>query len=252
MTQYHSHDPRLFQIEPEYGRRTRFAPKGWTTLLGYWREAGKLCQLLDLNRKLRQKSYPWAVNINIHHVLEAAAVGRLWSQVCRGLRSHDVASLWVREPSRTGHVNYHSLLTSDHTADELHRAVHASVPSGIEYHHHVKPVRYQWRYPRYITKAKVSGYVGGKYTTDKYASKRLLFTKEFGLNKYGHIGSFWVRTKGDLWRTIIAREQRVAEGLDATGVRQAVERWYTYFGGDVPRWQIERSFGYHRTTLQPP
>lgn len=192
------------------------------------------------------------MNINFHHVLSAEDVSRLWSQVCRGLRAHGVAALWVREPSRSGHVNYHLLLTSDHTEYVLHQAVHASVPAGIKYHHQVKPVRYQWQYPRYITKAKVSGYVGGRYTTDKYASKRLLFRKDCGLNKAGHIGSFWFRPKGDLWRTIIARERQIAEGLELPEVRQAVECWYNYFGGDVPRSEIERPFGFHRTTMRPP
>ena len=134
----------------------------------------------------------------------------------------------------------------------LGQAVHASVPAGIDYHHYVKAVRYQWQYPRYITKAKVSGYVVSKDTNDKYAGKRLLFTKEFGLNKCGHIGSFRVCTKGDLWRTIIAREQRIADGLNSPEVQQTVERWYTCFGGEVPQWPIERSFGYHHTTMQPP
>src|SRR5947209_1800993 len=113
MIPYSSSEPLLFQTEPDKGQRTRFQPKGWTTLLGYWQEARKLCQLLDLNRKLRGKPYPWTVNVNIHNILAPPEVRRVWAYACRGLRKYKVAALWVREPSPTNHCNYHLLLASD-------------------------------------------------------------------------------------------------------------------------------------------
>lgn len=250
---YCSVPKQLFQDEPEYGKRIcGREPHGWTTLRGYWREASKQCQLLDLNRSLRGKLYTWGVSLNIEHALEIAEVKRVWEHVSRELRRRDVVAFWVREPSPANHCNYHLLIASDHTKLELRDAIDASIPDGIQYHKQIDAIASQWSYTRYIVKAKVRGYVGGKFRLDRYADKRLLFIKKSGLQKHGIIGSFWVRPKGELWQTVIAREKRIADGLTSPEVRAEVERLYELLDGTASRRRIERSLGFHGGTVATP
>ncbi len=132
---------------------------------------------------------------------------------------------------------------------ELADAIDASIPEGIKHHKQIDAIHDEWSHARYIVKAKVKAYVDGKFLLDKYKDKRLLFVKKSGLQKYGVIGPFWVRPVGELWQTIIAREKRIADGLESPGVRAEVEHLYELLDGTVSRRQIERSLGFHGGTV---
>jgi hypothetical protein len=239
---------QIFQDNPFDWKPSSFRLKGWReTVAGYLYEADKLSRCLWINRRLmKQDNYPWAVTINIRKVLSPNDINEVWKQVCRKLRARGVVALWVREPSKKNHCNYHLIVKSQLTQAALKRAIDESMPdrATVSYHKQVKPIKSQWHWCRYITKAKTTGYINGKKVEDKYENKRMLFVPKIGLPKYYNIGKFWEKPKKEIWQDIINKEKRIVEGLEKTNIRKLVNHVYEWLDRYVPLTEIERSFGY--------
>jgi len=242
---------RMYQDEPQHFRKQSFKLKSWTeTVVGYMNEADKLSRCILRNRQAMKRDYTWAVSINVEVELPAKAVKDIWTKVVRKLNARGVEALWVREPSKSNHVNYHLLVKNEMTKEELERLIEESMPDRVDvpYHKQVKPIDSQFHYARYITKAKTRGIVNGKEVADKYRDKRLLFQPKLALRKYGTIGTFWERSKATLWAEIRAVEKQIGEGLEKPNVRRLARHVYEMLGEAVPIERIERSFGYYSDT----
>jgi hypothetical protein len=151
-----------------------------------------------------------------------------------------VIALWVREPSRTNHVNYHLLIKNPVEKSVITGCFEASI--GVPWHHSVEPVRTRLHYAFYITKGKIAGMVGNQWREDKYAAKRLLFMPGTGLRKHGVIGGFWEKRVADMMKEIIETNKRVAAGLKVSGVKELAD--YAAENLGITRGQATRSLGY--------
>jgi hypothetical protein len=234
--------PTIYQEEPLCHRQSAFRPKGWTeTEAGYLYEADKLARCSLLNGK-----YTWAVAINVEAELWPEEIKNLWTKACRVLRDRGVVALWVREPSTQNHCNYHMIVKNEMTREALEDAIEKAMPhrTAIPWHKHVRPVRSQYHYCRYITKAKTGDCINGKEIKDKYGARRLLFQAKLKLRKVGTIGKFWERSKKELWQGVRDYALRIAEGLEQPKIRLLAQHLHKILGDDVPLWRIERSFGF--------
>lgn len=244
-------EPKIFQDEPLEWRPSSFPLKGWTdTEAGYLYEADKLSRCIWENRKLMGRGYTWEVSINIEKEMPFSEIGKQWSAVCLSLKRRGIVALWVREPSRQNHCNYHLIIKNEISRRDLEDAIEGAVPprSELPYHKHIGRIASQWHYIRYMTKAKTGGYVNGRFVSDKYRKKRLLFIQGPRLWKSFHIGDFWEKPRDDIWDEIKDREKKIAEGLERPLIRQLCEHVYEMCGGAVSRKRIERSFGYSADT----
>jgi hypothetical protein len=200
------------------------------------------------NQHLTKRSYTWHVTINIEIVQGPKEATDLWKQICRRLGRRGIVAIWVREPTRSGKIHYHIILKNEIKQTDLERAIKESMPARSElgWHKSIQRVTSDWRLAHYITKAKVPGWVGGKWVEDIYAPKRLLFKRGFHLVKSNTIGPFWQRRrKEDLWQEIRDKEKRISEGLNRPGIRAVVRYVFDLLDGTVCRRKIERSFSYH-------
>ena len=238
----------IYQQNPIYYVKQTFKPKSWTeTVVGYINEANELSQCILRNRRLMRRGYAWFVTINIEAVLTPEEITALWTKAKRKLEARGVIAIWVREPSRSNHCNYHLIVREGMTKAQLEQVIEDSLPPRreIAYHKQVERVKDQFSLPYYITKGKMRGTVDGHVVPDGYADKRLLFKPNLGLRKYGTIGPFWVKPRKQLWEEIKALEKKIAEGLGQAGMPSLVRHFHEMFGETVPLRKIERSLGAH-------
>lgn len=243
-------DDKIYQKKPIWSQPSTHKLKSWTeTVEGYLNEAKKLTTCLFRNRKLAREPYTWFVTIYVDVVMQPKAVNDWWKKAARNLQRKGIVAIWVREPTSTNKVHYHMLLRSRHTQSQLTTIIEESLPSRKlgRWHKNIEPVEGgDWRLLHYITKAKTAGETkSGKFVTDLYRRKRLLFKPGLGIRKHGTIGAFWVKSKEAIWSDVKAKEQRIAEGLAQANVKRLAEYAYEFVGGYVPLRQIERNFGYY-------
>lgn len=237
---------KLYQEDPLPYKKQTFKLKGWTeTIVGYMNEADKLSRCILRNAALMKRPYTWELTINVEVELKPKEITDLWTKVCRKLKKHGVVALWVREPSLSNHCNYHLIVSSDQTKIELERAVEASMPdrSSVKWHKHIKAIDDQYAYTRYMTKAKIKGYVNGKQVGDFYENKRLMFRPHLKLRKVGTVGNFWIKSKAKLWQDIRDLEQKITEGKDKPNIRRLAKYLHELVGGFIPLKYIERMYG---------
>lgn len=246
----------LYQKKPVVSKPSRYRPKGWTeTVEGYVAEARQLARTLIDNRRLMGRSYSWHLTINVEVVQTPDKITALWTAVCRNLRRKGLVALWVREPTKNGKVHYHLVVKSVIGQRALRSLVQESMPDlgvttpkgrrRLGWHMKMQPVKDDWQLVHYVCKAKIARYVGGVKVDDFYKGKRLLFSANLDLKKYGTIGGFWERPKASLWQDVKDTEARIAEGLDKPDVRRLARHVHDFLGGHVPLKEIERNFGYY-------
>lgn len=252
---YYSDYEPLFQSNPDEYRQSPFKPKGWTeTVAGYLNEAKKEATLLLRNQKLQGHPYHWAVGINFEIEQTPKEITDTWAKVRRKLKAAGVvayriieitADAWGRPTNR---VHYHMIVKSDHTQADLERAVDLSIPKGIPYHKHVKPIKNEWGYICYILKARVGGFnKQGQWVSDKYADQRIMFRPKLGVKKVATVGKFFAsKSKAAIWTEIKEQERLIGENLQRPEVARLVNYLYdSFFGRQLPRKRIERGIGLH-------
>lgn len=240
-------DGKIYQQIPPFSKATSFKLKSWTdTVEGYINEAKQLTLCILRNRHAMKRSYTWAVHINVNVVQTPKQITDLWTKACRNLRRKGIVALWIREPNKANKVHYHLVVKNNIGKKELEQAIEEAMPSRatVRWRKRVEPIKNEWYYCHYITKAKVSGYINGLRIADLYMRKRRLFKANQELKKYGVIGDFWERSKKRLWQEIKDKEKRIGEGLENPNVKRLAKHVHDMFGGDVPLKDIERSFGY--------
>lgn len=221
--------------------------KSWTdTVAGYLNEADKLARCIQRNRRYMTRDYSWAVAINVEKPLSVESVKVLWQRATRKLAAAGIVALWVREPSWKNHVNYHLIVASRQSSEEVSAAIEQAMPSrsAIRWHKQVRPIASQWSYSRYIVKAKMTGALDDAKMEDKFSPKRLLFRPNLSLRKVGTIGKFWRKPKKTLWDEIRATEQRISDGSAKPNVERLVQHVHLMLNEDVSVTRIRRSFFY--------
>ena len=198
------------------------------------------------NRRMMGHDYTWEITINIEKELSPAQIKETWTNVCRRLRRQGIIALWVREPSRSNHCNYHLIVRNRINQSVLEAAIKYAMPSRehLPYHKHVQTVQSQWYYCRYITKAKTHGTIDGRHVDDKYSDKRILFAPKLGLQKIGTIGAFWELPRKQIWQAVIDTEKRIADGLEKPNIRRLVDHVHSWMPGES-RETLERSIGFY-------
>jgi len=240
-------DGKIYQQKPPFRKASSFKLKSWTdTVEGYINEAKQLTLCILRNRRAMNRPYTWAVHINVNVVQTPKQTTDLWTKACLKLRRKGIVALWIREPNKANKVHYHLIVKNNIGKKELEQAIEAAMPSRthVRWRKRVEPIRNEWYYCHYITKAKVGGYIHGQRIADLYMRKRRLFKANQKLKKYGVIGDFWERPKKRLWQEIRDKEKQIAEGLENPNVKRLAKHVHDMFGGDVPLKDIERSFGY--------
>jgi hypothetical protein len=247
-------DEEIFQRKPVFSKPSTFRPKSWCdTTEGYLHEAKKLTTLLIRNRKLMGVPYRWFLTIYVDFHQSPQEVSAWWTKATRNLKAKRLNALWVREPTRSNKVHYHLLVRNNISKADLTAIVEESLPSRKlgRWHKNIKPVgTNDWRLLHYITKAKLAGKTKkGAVITDLYAKKRMLFKKKLGIRKVGTIGKFWAQKKSALWKQIVEKEKKIADGLSRPNVKRLARHAHEFIEGAVPLKQIERNFGYYSDSL---
>lgn len=248
----------MYQKRPVFRKPSQFRPKGWTeTVEGYLSEARQLARTLIDNRRLMGRTYScsWHLTINVEVSQTPEQITDLWVKACRNLRRKGLVALWVREPTRNGHVHYHLVVKSRTGQRDVRRIVRESMPElgvttptgrrRLGWHMKLQPVTNDWQLVHYVAKAKIAGYINGVKVDDYYKNKRLLFSPNLDLKKYGTIGEFWERPKAALWQDVRDKEKKIAEGLTDPDVRRPAEHVHRLIGGYYPLRDIERNYGYY-------
>jgi hypothetical protein len=254
MHYYSNHDP-LFQSDPLEYRQSSFKPKGWTdTVASFLNEAKDEATLLLHNRQLQGYRYRWDVGINFEIDQTAKEISDTWAKVSRKLNLADVVAYRILEITTDGNehplnrVHYHLLVKSDHTQADLEQIIDQSIPTGIPYHKHVKPIDNEWGFILYILKARVEGWnKAGRWVKDKYADERILFCPKLGIKKVATVGKFWAnKSKATIWSEIKDKQGRIGENLQRPEVARLVKFIHEdFFGRQIARKEIERSIGLH-------
>lgn len=241
-------DENIFQERPVWSVPSKFLPKGWCdTVAGYLREAKKLKMLLIRNRILMKAPYRWFLTIYVDFHQSPTEISAWWNKAKRNLARKGIDALWVREPTRSNKVHYHLLVKNPISKDQLERIVEDSLPSRAigRWHKSLRQVKKSdWRLVHYLGKAKLGGNTkSGKFLTDLYRKKRLLFVKKLRIRKLGTIGKFWVKPKAEIWKKIVEHEKRIGDGLEKPKVKEIAKYAYDFLGGTVPLKTIERNYG---------
>ena len=215
-------------------------------------EAKKEATLLLRNRKLQGHPYRWDVGINFEIEQSPKQISETWAKVRRKLKKAGVVGYRILEITTdgSGHptnkVHYHIIVKSDHTKADLERAIDQSIPEGIPYHKHVKPIDNEWGYICYILKAKVEGWKQGRWSNDLYVEQRIMFRPHLGIKKVATVGNFWVKSKATIWSEIKDQERRIAENLQRPEIARLVKFIHeNLFGCQEPLCDTERSIGLH-------
>ena len=162
---YYSDYEPLFQSNPDEYKQSSFKLKGWTeTVAGYLNEAKKESNPPAPKSKTSRSSVPLGMSgINFEIEQTPKEITDTWAKVRRKLKAAGVVAYRILEITTDGNgqpmnrVHYHLIVKSDHTKADLERAIDQSIPAGIPYHKHVKPIKNEWGYICYILKAKVGG-----------------------------------------------------------------------------------------------
>jgi len=252
---YDSNQEPLFQSDPLEFRQSSFKPKGWTdTVESFLNEAKKEATLLLRNRQLQGHCYRWDVGINFESEQSAKEISDTWAKVRRMLKQVGVVAYRILEITTDGNghpmnrVHYHLLVKSDHSKADLEKAIDQSIPKGIPFHKHVKPIENEWGYILYILKAQVEGYnKQRRRVKDLYADARILFRPKLGIKKVATVGNFWAnKSKSTIWSEIKDKERRIGENLQRPEVALLVNFIHEdFFGRQIARKKIERSIGLH-------
>ena len=251
---YYSDYEPLFQSNPDEYKQSSFKLKGWTeTVAGYLNEAKKESTLLLRNQKLQGHPYRWAVGINFEIEQTPKQISETWAKVRRKLKAAGVVAYRILEITTDGNgqpmnrVHYHMIVKSHHTKADLERAIDQSIPEGIPYHKHVKPIKNAWGYICYILKAKVGGMdKQGRWVSDKYADERIMFRPKLGIKKVATVGDFFVKSKAAIWTEIKNQERRIAENLQRPEIARLVKFIHeVFFAGQEPLIDTQRSIGLH-------
>lgn len=242
-------DEKIFQEKPVWSVPSRYLPKGWCdTVEGYLREAKKLTTLLIRNRILMKAPYRWFLTVYVDFHQTPQETSAWWNKAKRNLARMGIDALWDREPTRSNKVHYHLLVKNPITEAQLAEIVEASLPPRKlgRWHKSIRAVgKSDWRLLHYIAKAKISGNTKtGRFITDLYAKKRLLFVKKLKIRKIGTIGNFWAKPKSTIWKEIVEHEKRIGDGLAKPKVRAIAKYAHDFLGGAVPLKKIERNFGF--------
>jgi hypothetical protein len=240
--------PTIFQTDPPYTKPSMFKAKSWTdSVAGHIYESHKLTKCILRNERLMEHAYQWHVTIKYEAEQPPSEIRTRWSRTCKKLKKSGVIALWVIEVSRSNCVHFHIIVSSRISKTALAQALEDAMPSRetIGWHKSIQRIEAgeTWELAHYVTKARISRFVGGRPVEDYYANKRVLFQPNLGLRKHGTIGPFWVKPKAAIWRDIIATEESIAEGLEQPGVRRLVGHVYELLDRTVPLKKLERSFG---------
>ncbi len=252
---YGSNHESLFQSDPLKYRQSSFKPKGWTdTVESFLNEAKKEATLLLRNRQLQGHRYRWDVGINFEIDQTAKEISETWAKVGRKLNLAGVVAYRILEITTDGNgcptnrVHYHLIVKSDHTKADLEQIIDQTIPTGIPYHKHVKPIDNEWGFILYILKARVEGWnKAGRWVKDKYADERILFRPNLNIKKVAKVGEFWAnKSKATIWSEIKDKQGRIGENLQRPEVARLVKFIHEdFFGRQIARKEIERSIGLH-------
>lgn len=241
--------PVIYQNNPFYNKPSLFPAKGWTgTIEGYMYEARRWTYALSQNLRLMARPYCWVVHLNLKDYVLPVDIGPMWSKVTGDLKAQGIVALWVREPNRANKVHYHILVKNSITKKRLKKAIRMamSLQSIVRWRQRVEPIQSQKAVINYIFKAKVPGLnKKGEWVDDIYASKRLLFQPKLPFDKVGVIGGFWENkmSVSKFWNKIKEQKKQMEAGLNEPDIQRLCQHVYDFFGGNIHRGKIERSFG---------
>jgi hypothetical protein len=193
------------------------------------------------------------VGINFEIDQSPKEISETWAKVRRKLQAAGIVAYRILEITTDGNgrpmnrVHYHLLVKSDHTKADLERAIDTSIPAGLPFHKHVKPIKNPWGYICYILKAKVGGFnKQGRRVADKWADERIMFRSKLGIKKVATVGKFFVKSKAALWNDIKEQERTIGDNLARPEIAGLVDFLYNnYFGRQIDRKDIERRVGLH-------
>lgn len=251
----------LYNPSPGWGKHDG---RGWKTINGAINEAKELSTCLIMNSRLWGR-YSVGVTIYVNATLSEDEVKSLWAFVSRNLDRAGVIAFWRREVTPANRVHYHMLLASRHAQDELDATIEAAFPANYRSKQGVRrrfTVAYRFeddkKAARYVTKARVKGYVNGRWVDDYYAyvGKRTFFFPHVKLRTVGVIGPFWKEKKADLWKKVILHERELAKRITPQLEAEA-EELCEAFGpvfklNDVIRHLAEVEMAYERRVAQQP
>jgi hypothetical protein len=239
----------LYQIRPKKRNRSQtYTESQWHTKDGAIYEANRLSQCVAWARRYYfEEEFTYFVSVNITQYLSPDQLKELWKKVRRSLSNNGVIALWVLEISRrTNHFNYHFLLRSKHdNLKDILKFAFKTVKTNIKVE--VYNPREGHLVVRYMTKAKTAKYLDGMLISlDRWATKRVLFRRDLGLNKFGSLGDFWPvgKNRDSIWAEIIEHQRRIREGLLAPGAEDYAEEIHKLIGGYYPFAKVRRCVGY--------
>lgn len=209
--------------------------------------------MLLRNKTLQRHPYRWEATVNFEVDQTPKEISETWAKVRRKLQAAGVVAYRISEITTDGfgrplnRVHYHLLVKSDHTRADLERAIDGSIPAGVRFHRHVRPIKNEWGYICYILKAKVGGFnKQGRWVADKWADERIMFRSKLGIKKVGTVGKFFVKSKAAIWANIKEQERRIGDNLQRPEIAGLVDYLYNkFFGRQIARKDIERSVGLH-------
>ncbi|MBX9677431.1 MAG: hypothetical protein K2X38_01620 [Gemmataceae bacterium] len=251
-----SRTPKLYQANPKKRSRDKFFTEhGWHTLDGFLYEADRFARCVEWAKNRYFKTpFTYFVSVNFTQDITPADMKVLWAKVCRALKANGVVAVWTVEASKLrlkgkksgDRFNYHLILRSETpNVKALLKAATKGVKTNI------KPERWNPKKGRhaaaYLVKAKRAKFKDGeKISSDRWASKRVLFKPEHKMRKYGTIGDFWPvgKNKEAIWAEIKDLEKKTAEGMNEPGVEEYADFLQDLTGGFFTYKRVRREVAY--------
>jgi hypothetical protein len=201
--------PELSQATPIPRLRSCYPDKGYTTsVYGYIRSAKQRVECIEWNNTQTGRRFEWEVTINLLTPFTPKELREQINRLTKRLAKEGLDGHWAREVSKGSNLcHYHFLIldqfpTTSRRLKQLLIRVgkEAAFPKSRIFVRRIEDEREAWRTLRYSLKAKVAGLrKDGTWSRDKWAGKRVLFSKGLGLRKVGTFGAtFWLKGwKGD-------------------------------------------------------
>lgn len=260
----HEPVPQLFQEKPKKTTPSLYRPKGYTGCLeGYFRSTKERRATVIRNNRMLGRRFTHAVGINLYDPRHPALVNRDFGALTRILGRKGLIGHWTVEIDRTNVLHWHLLVVdfqgSTKALKRLLKACVAEVETFPRSRVYADKVRNQRHALDYVLKAKKPGYGDAfnpldgtaprrsPFRHDIYATKRVLFRPNTGLDKHGCFGNFWAEgfNERKLWALIREETATVARNYEIPAIRDFVDSLSARLG--IPHARVKWAY-----CLNPP
>jgi hypothetical protein len=241
--------PTLFQRNPFKTNTSFYMPHSYTqNIESFCNQARKRRAAIFRNLRMTGRHVSHLVTINLYDPHHPALINPVFGAFAKELGKHNLDGHWTIEINQKNLLHWHLLvLDSPHTPTHL-KSLIKRLLDKVKFPRRrveVERAQNQSQLIDYVLKVLKPGYqthekeidaLGCRMFSisvpDLYATKRVLFVKETGLDKHGTFGNFWAKgwSQKKFWEQIKQERKQIEENMKDPKVRELVEHMHKTMG----------------------